>query len=223
MGVVNNDGITASFSSPGDAATAPVGTGSYPITGTLSDPNNKLSNYTVHQTTATLTVSKADLYVTANANSKIQGETASDSGTLSGVVNNDGITATFSSSGDAASAAAGQYLITAAFADPNNQLSNYTIHEPPVYLTVLSYGQATTNLLTQVNNAIGLAQGIQNALDSQLQAAIADFNAGDTADGVSQLEAFIHYVRAQSGKHIDAALANNTLIPCAQRIINAVG
>src|SRR5262249_4930474 len=70
MGVVNNDGITASFSSPGDAATAPVGTGSYTISATLA-PNNKLANYTVHQTDATLTVTKAPLTITADSLHKV--------------------------------------------------------------------------------------------------------------------------------------------------------
>src|SRR5262249_5308930 len=69
-GVVNNDGITASFSSAGDAATAPVGTGSYTITATLADPNHKLANYIVHETDATLTVKKATLTITAIPNSK---------------------------------------------------------------------------------------------------------------------------------------------------------
>jgi hypothetical protein len=59
-GVQGSDGITASFASAGDAANAPVGTGSYTITGTLADPNNKLANYSVHQTDALLTVAKAD-------------------------------------------------------------------------------------------------------------------------------------------------------------------
>ena len=50
VGVQGSDGITASFASGGDAANAPVGTGSYTISGTLSDPNHVLSNYTVHAT-----------------------------------------------------------------------------------------------------------------------------------------------------------------------------
>jgi hypothetical protein len=73
-GVVSDDGITASFSSPGDPAAAPVGTGSYTITATLSDPDNKLGNYTVHQTDATLTVNPAMLHVAADAQSKVYGD-----------------------------------------------------------------------------------------------------------------------------------------------------
>jgi hypothetical protein len=220
-GVVNNDGITATFSSPGDPATAAVGTGSYPITATLNDPNGKLGNYAVQETDATLTVYRADLYVTANANSKIVGETASDTGTLSGVVNNDGITATFSSPGDPATAAAGNYTISATLNDPNGRLSNYTVHETDATLTVITYAQATTNIQTQVDNA-GLDHGTQNSLDSQLQAATASFNKGNTTAGTNQLQAFINNVNAQRGKKISAALAD-MLIAEAQRIINAVG
>jgi hypothetical protein len=73
-GVLNGDGITATFASPGDPATAPVGTGSYTITATLSDPNNQLSNYTVQETDATLTVNKAPLTVTANAQTILYGQ-----------------------------------------------------------------------------------------------------------------------------------------------------
>jgi hypothetical protein len=200
---------------------AAAAAGTYAITVTLADPNGRLGNYTVHEADATLTVNKADLYVTANANSKIQGETAHDTGSISGVVSGDGITATFRSPGDAAAAAAGTYAITVTLADPNGRLGNYTVHEADATLTVLSYADATTNLLTQVNNA-GLDHGLQAALDSKLQAAIAYFNAGDTADGVSQLGAFINQVNAQRGQKIAPATADDFLAS-AQRIIAAVG
>jgi hypothetical protein len=100
-------------------------------------------------------------------------------------------------------------------------LSNYTVQETDATLTVLSYAQATTNLLTAVDNA-GLDHGQQNALDSKLQAAIDSFNRGDTKAGANQLGAFINHVKAQRGKKIDAALADGWTA-AAQRIINAVG
>jgi hypothetical protein len=99
--------------------------------------------------------------------------------------------------------------------------SNYTITFVSGTLTVLSYSQATTDLLALVD-AAGLAHGIQNSLDSQLQAGIASFSAGDTTAGVNQLQAFINHVSAQRGKHIPAPLADS-LIASAQRIINAAG
>jgi hypothetical protein len=63
---------------------------------------------------------------------------------------------------------------------------------------------------------------MQNSLDSQLQAAIDSFSAGNTTAGVTQLGAFINHVSAQRGKKIDAALAD-AFIAFAQRIIKAVG
>src|SRR5262249_19554186 len=98
---------------------------------------------------------------------------------------------------------------------------NYAITFVSGTLTVLSYSQATSNLQTRVD-AAGLAQGMQSSLDSQLQAAIAAFAAGDTSDGVSQLQSFINHVSAQCGKQVAAGLGN-AWIADAQRIIDAVG
>ena len=116
-----------------------------------------------------------------------------------------------------ASSPAGSYAVTPA----GLTSGNYAITFVSGTLTVLSYSQATANLQAQVD-AAGLAQGLQSSLDSQLQAALADFAAGDTTDGVSQLGAFLHHVSAQRGQQIAAALAD-AWIACAQRIINAVG
>jgi type VI protein secretion system component Hcp len=210
---------------PGDSVcgtgsiTAPTQAGDYTVVAHFSSTDQDYAS--ADSTPLTFNIAKATLTITVNANSKIQGETATDSGTLSGVVNGDGITASFSSIGDAASAAPGKYTISATLSDPNNKLSNYTVHETDTTLTVLSYAQATTNLQTQVDGA-GLDHGQQNALDSQLQAAIDSFNRGDTNAGANQLGAFINHVKAQRGKKIDAALAD-AWSAAAQRIINAVG
>lgn len=72
-GLVDGDDITATFSSAGDAATAPVGRGVYPITSTLADPNNRLRNYKVVKTNASLTVAKASLTVTADDQTRAMG------------------------------------------------------------------------------------------------------------------------------------------------------
>jgi hypothetical protein len=90
-----------------------------------------------------------------------------------------------------------------------------------ISVTILTYSKATSNLQALVDGA-GLDQGMQNSLDSQLQAALADFNAGDTADGVSQLQDFINHVNAQRDKKITDYWAKQ-FIPTAQGIINAVG
>jgi hypothetical protein len=109
----------------------PTAAGVYNVTVTATDG----AGFSDSQT-CTLTIDKADLYVTATANSKTYGETASDTGTLSGVVNGDSVTASFASAGDAAGANAGSYTITATLADPNNRLANYTVIETDAILTV---------------------------------------------------------------------------------------
>jgi hypothetical protein len=182
------------------------------------------SNYTVvlAANPPTFAVTKAPLTIAANNLTKITGEanptfTVSYSGFVlgqgAGVL---GGTLTFSTLAMTGSPP-GTYAIT-----PGGLTSgNYTITFVSGILTILSYAQATTNLQAQVD-AGNLPHGIEQSLDSQLQAAIADFAAGDTADGASQLGAFINHVSAQRGNQIAAALAD-AWIACAQRIINAVG
>jgi hypothetical protein len=50
---------------------------------------------------------------------------------------------------------------------------------------------------------------------------LADFAAGDTSNGVGQLQSFINHVSAQCGKQIAAGLGN-AWIAYAQEIIMAV-
>jgi hypothetical protein len=134
------DGTSRTLSGTATAA------GSFTFTVTATDSGQYTSSQVY-----TLTIAKADLYVTAAANSKTYGQTASDIGTLGGLVNGDGITASFASAGDAASApvGTGSYAITATLADPSNQLANYTVHETDATLTVrpavltLTAGNAT--------------------------------------------------------------------------------
>ncbi len=85
-GVKNGDNITASYSS---TAGANSNVGSYAITASLGDPDSKLGNYTVVNTSGTLNVTKALLTVTANNATRQQGQanpafTASYSGFKNG-------------------------------------------------------------------------------------------------------------------------------------------
>ena len=70
-------------------------------------------------------------------------------------------------------------------------------------------------------DAAGLDQGIQNSLDSKLQAAIDSFNKGNTTAAKNQLGAFLNEVSAKKGKEIDDALAD-ALSAYAHEILNAV-
>jgi hypothetical protein len=244
-GVVNGDGISASFWSPGDPAAAPVGTGSYTITATLSDPQNRLSNYTIHQTTATLTVNKAPLTITALDQTKLARQAnppffAHSSGFVlgqgPGVL---GGTLRFSTPATTSSPP-GMYAIT-----PGGLTSgNYAIRFVPGTLNVLSasqatmsilmrqggidpktlsylnFSQATANLLAQVD-AAGLGPATQNPLDADLQAALASFRQANPTAGATQLKTFLKYVSAQRGITISTALAD-ALTASAQRIVRAM-
>ena len=200
--------------------TSGLGVSSSPYAITYSYAGDGVS--TEASATKTLTVTPAPLTITADNLTKLAGEanptfTVSYSGFVlgqgPGVL---GSSLTFNTTATASSPP-GTYAIT-----PGGLTSdNYAITFVSGTLTVLSYAQATNNLVAQVNGA-GLPQGTQNSLNSQLQAAIDSFNRGQTTAGVNQLSAFINHVSAQSGKQIDAALAD-ALIAYAQRIINAVG
>jgi hypothetical protein len=200
---------TSAGTYPGDAWTFTDTTGHYNnASGTVTD-----------------SIAQAPLTITAKDVTIIQGEALPTTDTVryNGFV-----------PGEGASALGGTLLFSTTA--PNNNTpgtfaikpvgltsSNYDIHFVSGTLTVLSWSQATTNLQGLVDNAQPpLGPGMRSSLDDQLQAALASFAAGDTADGVSQLGAFIHHVSAQQGQHIDTTLAHD-LITSAQRIIDAVG
>jgi LPXTG-site transpeptidase (sortase) family protein len=146
VGVQPGDNITATYSSAGAAANATVG--AYPITVTLNDPLNRLGNYSnVILNTGTLTVNPRALVVTPDDKGKVFGDIfTAFTGTVTGVQAGDNITATYTSTGAPAAAAAGTYPIIASLNDPNGKLSNYTITLNQATLTV------STNLLTVTAN-----------------------------------------------------------------------
>jgi parallel beta-helix repeat protein len=92
-GLKNDDPITASCSTTA-AASSPLG--GYSITATLSDPANKLSNYAVTSNAGTLTVTPAELAITAGNASRTAGAlNPAFTGTIAGLKNGDGITASY--------------------------------------------------------------------------------------------------------------------------------
>jgi type VI protein secretion system component Hcp len=117
-------------------ATAPTNAGTYTVVAhfTSADPDYVSAD----SAPLTFTVARATLTITASANHKTYGQTASDTGTVSGLADGDGITVNFVSAGDAATAAVGSshYAITARISDPSGRLSNYIIHETDATLTV---------------------------------------------------------------------------------------
>jgi predicted outer membrane repeat protein len=210
---------SGNFSLAFNTATLGVSASPYSVTYSYAGDSTFRS---ASDSSTTLTVNPAALTITAGDATKITGEAnPTFAASYQGFVNGEDATVlsgtlTFTTQATTNSPA-GTYAIT-----PSGLTSsNYAITFVGGRLTVISYGQATTNLQALVDGA-GLDHGLQTSLDSQLQAALACFTTKDMADGASQLDAFINHVSAQRGKKINAALADR-FIAAAQQIINAVG
>ncbi len=116
---------------PTNGAVLTVGTNTLTVVFT---PSN--SNYTTVPLSVALVVTPAPLSVTANDASRMYGKTNPVfSGTLTGVVNGDNITATYSTSATTNSPA-GSYPIVPSLVDPNGRLANYTVTSTSGALTV---------------------------------------------------------------------------------------
>jgi hypothetical protein len=132
-GIKNADNITASYAS---AAVATSIVGPYPIVPTLIDPAAKLGNYTVTSHNGTLTVNPAPLSVTAANAIRLYGDpNPLFSGTITGIKNNDAITATYASAADATSSV-GTFAIVPTLVDQTAKLGNYTVLSSNGILTV---------------------------------------------------------------------------------------
>ncbi|MBF9143814.1 MBG domain-containing protein [Hymenobacter properus] len=151
VGLVNGDVVASvALTSVGTINTASVG--SYDIapstavagTNTITRLATSLGNYAITYVTTgsdagKLTVTPAMLTVANTNRSKTYGQTLANAdyaGTLVGVLNNDGITVTRSSTGSLATSNVGTYDIIGALVDPNNKLGNYTASNPVGTLTV---------------------------------------------------------------------------------------
>ncbi len=122
--MVNGDAITASYNT---AATAASPVGGYAITPSLNDPNLALTNYTVTSTPGTLAITPAALTLTANNATQVYGAVQPTfTGSVSGLVNGDSITASYSTTAVATSGV-GSYAIVPSPVDPNNALGNYAV------------------------------------------------------------------------------------------------
>jgi hypothetical protein len=136
-GLVNGDTVTATYSST-DTVTSPVGT--YPITPTLSGA--ALANYTQNIVNGTLTVTKAAATITVNSTSRTYGAAnPTFTGTITGALNGDVLTATYSATTATVTSSVGTYPITAVLTGTAS--GNYNATVVPGTLTV---GQATLNI-----------------------------------------------------------------------------
>jgi hypothetical protein len=167
-GVVNGDAITAAYST---LATPASTVGTYPITPSLTDPNNALTNYTVTSTAGTLTVGPAALTLAANDATQVFGAPQPIlTGNVTGVVNDDGITAACTTVALPTSGV-GKYAIVPSAQDPNGKIGNYTVSLVNGTLSItpgpssitwtnpadMVYGQSLGN---EQLNAIGSVPGV---------------------------------------------------------------
>ena len=135
-GVVAGDNITVTRSSTGEGATATVG--GYPITGTIVDPLNKISNYTVTNGEGALTVTPASINVSVTNQTRVYGAAnATLTGIVNGLVASDDITVTYSTDATTSSdVKTGGYPITATLNDPAGRLGNYSVSNTPGVLNI---------------------------------------------------------------------------------------
>jgi hypothetical protein len=158
-GLQESDNITLSY---GTIATTNSPVGTYVIVPLLNDPNQRLTNYSVTVSNATLTVTPAPLKAVADTCYRNYGQANALTGTLTGVQNADNITALYTTPADA-TAPVGSYPITVSLADPKHRLSNYTTNTSgatlfiyPAPLTIQSdnqsraYGRANPSLTSKL-------------------------------------------------------------------------
>ena len=142
-GVVAGDNITLTRASTGDPANATVVAlgPTYPIVGTLADPDSRLGNYEVLNPNGVLTVTKASITVVNTSRSKVYGvalTNADYAGSITGLAAGDVITVTRASAGDAATAtvAGSTYPIVGTLVDAANRAANYELSNPNGLLTI---------------------------------------------------------------------------------------
>jgi hypothetical protein len=135
--------------------------GNYPIKPALQDPGNKLRNYRVSIYNGTLTVTlllnetvPGLVVLDVNADDQIRPFGAVNpplTGTITGLLNEDDITATYTTAATPDSPA-GIYSITPQLNDPNNKLQLYKVVIHDGTLTVNPFGSVRISSLTHANN-----------------------------------------------------------------------
>ncbi|HEY0307094.1 MAG TPA: Ig-like domain repeat protein, partial [Acidobacteriaceae bacterium] len=185
-GVVSGDGITASYSTTATPTSTPGG--SYSITAALSDPNSKLGNYNVTNTPAALTITKAALTVTVNAVTSVYGVAfPTFTGTVTGVVSGDGITASYSTTATKTSAPGGSYSITATLSDPNSKLGNYNVTNTPGALTIT---KAATAITFSQTAPVPVTAGAGVGVPVTFAVAVTDATTGSTGVATGSVQFF---------------------------------
>jgi hypothetical protein len=145
-GIQNNEVITATYATTATAS-SPIGT--YDIVPTPA--GNTLTNYSVTLDNGTLTIGQTTLIVTANSTNRIFGASnPTFTGSLSGIVNSDAITASYASSADASSPVGTYNIVPTA---SGAQLTNYAVTANNGVLTV-TIASSSASLASSANPAL---------------------------------------------------------------------
>ncbi len=215
-GFLTGDGVTATYSR---TAGESVAGSPYTISATLN-PAGVLGNYTITYNTASFTINKKAITVTADAKSKIYG-TADPPLTYTfspALVSGDSFTGALSR---VAGEAVGTYAIQQGTLALN---SNYTLTFVGANLTITGTTNDAIlliqNLTTYVKSC-GLPKETENSLTSKLDNAIKSLQKGNETAAINQINAFINEVNAQRGKKIPADQADH-LISEAKHIIDVI-
>jgi hypothetical protein len=153
-------------------AAAPASKGSYDVVASAAaaGAHTDLGNYAITYAKGTLTINAAPLTITAADKTKVYGDANPTlTGTITGIKNNDGITATYLTSANATTSVGG-YPITATPSDASSpKLSNYTVTLVPGTLTITQApltitADNKTKTLNAANPALtGSIVGIKNS------------------------------------------------------------
>jgi hypothetical protein len=170
------------------------------------------TNYTAAtQVTGSIVVNKAALSVVVNAATSVYGAAfPTFTGTLTGVVGSDGITASYGTTATPTSAAGGSYTITATLVDPNSKLGNYTVTNTPAALTITKatpsdvlaasansiLTQNTETLTATVSSAASVPTGSVNFLDGTTLLATVPLTSGVAVLSTSSLSIATHSITA---------------------------
>ncbi|PYS21346.1 MAG: hypothetical protein DMG11_28110, partial [Acidobacteria bacterium] len=134
VGLVTPDDIAARYTT---SATMKSSVGKYTITPVVSDPGNRLSNYTVNAINGSLEILPAPLAVTANSASRFYGSPNPElTASITGVVNADNIRASYATLATINSLP-GNYAISPTIIDPDHRLPNYNVTLNSGMLTVV--------------------------------------------------------------------------------------
>jgi sugar lactone lactonase YvrE len=215
--------LSATGGSSGNAVTFSVVSGPGTISGstltvtgagTIVVAANQAGNTTYSaatQVTGSIVVNKTALSVTVNATTSVYGTAfPTFTGTLTGVVGSDGITATYSTTATPTSAAGGSYTITATLVDPNSKLGNYTVTNTPAVLTITKatpsdvlaasantiLTQNTETLTATISSSASVPTGTVNFMDGTTLLSTVPLTSGVAVLSTSTLAIAVHSITA---------------------------